>query len=79
VFGGLPQAESKVTVTNGSRGASVITLDVNGTAFRLTGMADGETRTVDVAAAMTAGSANVISATLLGAPGASAMLMIADS
>jgi hypothetical protein len=79
VFGGLPQAESKVTVSNGSPGASTITLDVNGTAFRLTGLADGETRTLDVASAMTAGSANVVSATLRGAPGASAMLMIADS
>lgn len=78
-FGGLPQAESKVTVTNGSPGANTITLDVNGTTFRLSGLADGETRTVDVASAMLPGSANVVSATLLGAPGASALLMIADS
>jgi len=78
-FGGLPQAESKVTVTNGSPGANTITLDVNGTTFRLTGLADGETRTIDVASAMLPGSANVVSATLRGAPGGSALLMIADS
>jgi hypothetical protein len=78
-FQGLPQAESKVTVTNGNPGANTITLDVNGTTFRLSGLADGETRTVDVASAMLPGSANVVSATLLGAPGATALLMIADS
>ena len=79
VFGGLPQAESRVTVANGTPGARSLTLDVNGTTFRLTGLADGETRTVDVASAMLAGSANSVSATLRGAPGASALLMIADS
>jgi hypothetical protein len=78
-FGGLPQAESKVTITNGSPGARTIVLDVNGTAFRLSGLADGETRSLDVASAMLPGSANVVSATLLGAPGASALLMVADS
>ena len=74
MFGGLPQAESRVTVANGTPGARSLTLDVNGTTFRLTGLADGETRTVDVASAMLAGSANSVSATLRGAPGASALL-----
>jgi hypothetical protein len=77
-FTGLPAVESKVTVTNGSPGARAIVLDVNGTTFRLAGLADGETRTLDVASAMQPGSANTVSATLLGAPGASALLMIAD-
>jgi hypothetical protein len=78
-FAGLPSAESKVSVTNGSPGARSITLDVNGATFLLSGLADGETRTLDVASAMQPGSANVVSATLHGAPGASALLMIADS
>jgi hypothetical protein len=78
-FAGLPAAESKVSVTNGSPGARTIELDVNGTTFRLTGLADGETRTLDVASAMLPGTANTVSATLRGAPGASALLMFADS
>lgn len=78
VYTGLPQAESKVSVMNGAPGASAITLDVNGTTFRITGLKDGESRTVDVASAMLPGSGNVVSAQLNGAPGASATLMIAD-
>lgn len=77
-FTGLPQAESKVSVQNGEPGVSTVVLDVNGTAFRLAGMRPGETRTIDVASAMLPGSGNVISATALGAPGSSALLMIAD-
>jgi hypothetical protein len=79
VFTGLPAAESKISVANGSPGARSITLDVNGTQFRMTGLQDGETRTLDVASAMLPGSANVVSATVHGSPGSSALLMIADS
>lgn len=78
-FGGLPQAESKISITNGAPGVSTVTLDVNGTTFRLAGLADGETRTLDVASAMLPGSVNTVSATVVGPPGGSALIMIADS
>ena len=77
-FGGLPQADTQLSVQNGSPGARSVTIDVNGTTFRMAGLADGETRTLDIASAMRPGSDNTVSATLLGAPGASALLMVAD-
>jgi hypothetical protein len=61
-----------------SNGVNAVTLTVNGTAFRMSGLADGEERTIDVAAAMLPGSANTISATVQGPPGSTARLMIAN-
>jgi hypothetical protein len=77
-WGGLPQQESKVTITNGSPGVNGVTLVVNGATFRVTGLADGETAYVDIASAMLPGSDNTVSATVRGEPGATAMLLIAD-
>lgn len=77
-FSGLPQEESKVTITNGDPGVESVTLDVNGTEFRMTGLAAGETRAIDVASAMLPGAVNAISATVRGRPGSTAQLLIAN-
>jgi hypothetical protein len=77
LFGGLPAAESKVTVTNGSPGIEVLELDVNGVAFRISGLRDGETRSLDIASAMHPGRDNTVTATGRGGAG-SALLFIAD-
>jgi hypothetical protein len=76
-FSGLPQAESKVSLTNGSPGIGSLELDVNGVTYRLNGLRDGETRTLDVSASMLPGSDNTISATARGGSG-DALLFIAD-
>jgi hypothetical protein len=77
-FGGLPATDVKLSIKNGTPGARTVMVDVNGTSFRLAGLADGETRTLDIGSAMQAGSGNTVSATLLGPPGATALLMVAD-
>ena len=45
----------------------------------MTGLGDGETHFLDVAAAMLPGTGNTISATVRGRPGATAQILIADS
>jgi hypothetical protein len=68
-----------VTITNAaSGGVNAVTLSVNGVTFRMSGLADGEQRTIDVGLAMLPGSVNTISATVHGAPGSTARIMIAN-
>ncbi|HYO14533.1 MAG TPA: hypothetical protein VE685_15155 [Thermoanaerobaculia bacterium] len=75
---GLPQAEGKVTVVNGSPGVTTLRVDVNGKSFLLTSLADGEQRTLDVSSAMLPGNGNVIVLTAQGKPGGSAEVVIHD-
>ncbi|MDP9492025.1 MAG: hypothetical protein M3P42_07495 [Actinomycetota bacterium] len=78
-FTGLPDFESKVTVSNGSPGVRTMDIVVNGITFKLTGLRAGEIRTIDVASAMLPGNDNVISlAGYGGGGGGSAMVMIAN-
>lgn len=78
-FTGLPDFESKVTVSNGSPGLRTMDVVVNGITFKLTGLRTGEIRTIDVASAMLPGNDNVISlAGYGGGGGGSAMVMIAN-
>lgn len=77
-FTGLPQAESKITLTNGSPGVNRLDVVVNGVTFKLTGLKNGETRRLDVASAMKAGSNNTISLSAYGKPGGSIDVIIAD-
>ncbi|MEA2603274.1 MAG: hypothetical protein QOF89_4266 [Acidobacteriota bacterium] len=76
--GDLPQAESKITVFNGSPGVKTLRIEVNGTKFMLMALRDGEQRTLDVSSAMRPGSGNAITLTTLGKPGGSAEIMIHD-
>jgi hypothetical protein len=76
---GLPDFESRITITNAAEnGVNSVTLDVNGTAYRMQGLTDGEQRTIDVAASMLPGTANAISATVNGSPGSTARIMISN-
>jgi hypothetical protein len=77
-FTGLSDVDSKVTVTNGERGVRSVSVVVNGRTFRVSGLASGETRTIDVASAMLAGHDNTISVTARGAPGSSATIVISN-
>jgi hypothetical protein len=79
IFTGLPDFESKVTVSNGTPGVKSVDIVVNGIAFRLNGLRDGEVRTIDVASAMLPGNDNVISLTAHGGGGVgSALVMVAN-
>jgi hypothetical protein len=76
---GLPDYERTVTITNAaSGGVRSVTLSVNGTTFRMSGLADGEERTIDIGSAMLPGSVNTVSATVQGPPGSTARIMIAN-
>jgi hypothetical protein len=75
---GLPQAEGKVTVLNGSPGLSTLRIEVNGRPFVLTGMGEGEPRTLDISSALRPGNDNVVTLTASGRPGGSAEVIIHD-
>jgi hypothetical protein len=77
-FSGLMQSESNVTLHNGSPGVRGVELVVNGVPFRVTSLAPNETRTVDVTSAMLPGTANAISVTARGQPGASMSVLISN-
>jgi hypothetical protein len=76
VFSGIAQADSNVTIMNGSPGVRSADVVVNGFTFHVRGLAPGESRTLDVSSAMLPGSANVISVVVRGQPGSSATVMI---
>jgi hypothetical protein len=79
IFTGLPDFESKVTVSNGSPGVRSVDVVVNGITFKVNGLGAGEVRTFDVASAMLPGTDNVISITAHGGGGAgSALVMVAN-
>lgn len=77
-YSGLPQAESKVTVTNGNPGVKNLELTVNGQSFKVNGLADNAVAKVDVSSAMHAGNDNTITVTARGKPGATAFVVISD-
>jgi hypothetical protein len=77
-FEGLPEAESKVLVQNGTPGITNLKVTVNGTSFRVKKLADGASSTLDVSSAMLPGSQNTITVTAHGKPGASALVVISN-
>jgi len=78
-WSGLPDFENKVTIINpASGGVRGATIDVNGVRFQMSGLGDGESRTIDVSSAMLPGTSNTISATVHGSPGGTATIMIAN-
>jgi len=77
-FSGLIAEESIVTVTNGSPGVSGVDVEVNGTVFHVNGLGSGETRTIDVASAMVAGSSNTITLSARGKAGGSVSVLISN-
>jgi hypothetical protein len=75
---GIPQAEGKVTITNGSPGLRRLVVVVNGLKFQVNALRNGERRTVDIARAMRPGDNNTIVLKAYGAQGATADVLVWD-
>jgi hypothetical protein len=78
VYGGLSQVEDTITIYNGNPGVRNIRISVNGIAFRVAGLKDDDTRTIDVSTALRPGTKNTFELTSYGAPGTSATVLIWD-
>jgi hypothetical protein len=74
----VPQQEGLVTIYNGTPGLENLSIEVNGSKLKITGLRDGEQRTIDISSAMLPGDKNVIKLTAFGKPGGSATVMIHD-
>jgi hypothetical protein len=77
VVTGVAQAESTVSIYNSTPGLKQLNVMVNGKLFKVTRLHDGEVRTIDVAAGLTAGNHNTIVLTPHGSSG-SADVLITD-
>lgn len=75
-FAGVPPAEHVVTVLNGDPGLSQIRIEVNGKKLTISGLTDGEERTIDVRSAIIPGADSTFTLTAHGRPGGSAEIMI---
>ena len=75
---GLPWAESKVQLVNGSPGVRSVRLIVNGKSFRTVRLAAGAESKLDVTRAMKPGSANRITVIAHGRRGSSVLVVISD-
>jgi hypothetical protein len=75
----LSQGESQVTIVNGSPGLERLVLLVNGHRFEADDLHDGETRAVDVSAAMRKGERNTILLVGHGPRDSSATVLVSDS
>lgn len=73
----VPRIEDAVTITNGTPGLKNLDVTVNGTRFKVTGLGDGEERTLDISSAMVEGP-NTIELETFGKPGGWASIMIWD-
>jgi hypothetical protein len=73
----IPEAESQITLYNGNPGLTVLYLSVNGTKLMIAGLHPNEVRTLDLSAAMVAGS-NTIILEARGWPSGIATLLIHD-
>jgi hypothetical protein len=62
----IPSVERVVTLTNGSPGVKVIDLTVNGTRFKVPGLKDGQSVTLDISSAMKSTDDNRIVITVHG-------------
>jgi hypothetical protein len=78
VLTGIAEYETTLTLVNGETGVRNAEIAVNGAVFRMTGLAGGETRTIDIASALVPGRANVIVVTAHGRPGATATVIVHD-
>ncbi len=78
VFKDVPQAESNITLHNGSPGLRQVRAIVNGRTFVMANLRPRESRTVDVASAMLPGSHNTIVLHASGPAGANADVIIWD-
>ncbi len=74
----LPQAEGKITITNGDPGVWRLVIAVNGIRFKVSGLRDGQETTVDVSSAMLPGNRNFMTLKAYGKPGGTATIVVHD-
>ena len=74
----VTQAENKIQVINSAPGLRTFTALVNGITFKMSGLRNGEVRTIDVSSAMRPGNKNVIYLKAHGPQGGSATVVISD-
>lgn len=74
----IARTESHVTIVNGTPGVDQVRLEVNGHPFLVTGLQAGQTRTINVSAAMRKGTSNTILVVAHGPRGSSATLILSD-
>jgi hypothetical protein len=74
----VARGESQVTIRNGLPGLTDLRLHVNGHVFIVGNLTDGQTRTVDISAAMRKGERNTITVQALGPRGSSATVLVSD-
>jgi hypothetical protein len=77
-FSNVPQAESLVSIYNGSPGMKRVVIIVNGKKFKQRDLKANEVRKFDVSSAMKPGATNTITVRVRGKKGASALIVIAD-
>jgi hypothetical protein len=78
VFSDLPQAESRLTLSNSRTGLETVEGLANGHLFPLDHLHNGETRSLNVARAMHPGNHNTIRVIDHGPLGSSALLVISS-
>jgi hypothetical protein len=76
-YSDVPQAENKVTVTNGTPGVKKVEVTANGKKFKLSGIQDGETQTLDISSALHPGD-NTVTVKVNGPRGATVNVVIWD-
>lgn len=74
----VDQAENKILIMNSTPGLKNLEVAVNGTKFKVTGLKDGENRTLDISRAMVPGSKNSITVKGHGPVSSSAMVVVSD-
>ncbi len=78
-FTDIPSAERYISVQNGASGLRKLSILVNGHPYVLESLGDGESKTLDVSAAMNPGEGNTVVLVGEGAEGSSAMITIGDA
>jgi hypothetical protein len=74
----VDQAENKLLIMNSTPGLRNLEVSVNGTKMKVTGLKDGENRTLDLSRAMVPGSNNLITVKGHGPVNSSAMVVVSD-
>jgi len=74
----VDQAENKLLILNSTPGLKNLEVTVNGTKLKVTGLKDGENRTLDLSRAMVPGSKNSITVKGHGPVNSSAMVVVSD-
>jgi hypothetical protein len=77
-YTGVPSTERAVTIFNGDPGLKQVQIDVNGRKFNVSGLQDGEKRTIDVGAAIVPGVDSTFKLTAHGKPGGTAEIVFWD-